>query len=109
MAEGNIRKPVQNYYGKTYSQNSKTVDVDIRNYQEPTAYVFLVIVRSWAALNTYFSIYVVQGIQNGLYQNASELTRGTETESKVECKDANTITITFYNTAGGYYSIVPLM
>lgn len=108
MANGYEPQPILNFYEKKRVE-TQTYDLNVSRFQRTDAFVFFIVVRSWTAMPSHFCVYIMQGIQSGAYQNVTEVCRGGETTSKVEIKDTHTVTITFFNSAGGLFSVVPLM
>lgn len=82
--------------------------VDITKYRDTGSggYGFMVFGRSWRGYDNASSLYMVTGIQNGLYTNCVQLVK--ETYGPAVAVSGNNVTITFSNSSGGIYSIFPL-
>lgn len=69
-------------------------------------FAFFVVARSWAAVAAASSLYLVSGIQNGLYESCAQIIKETNGPT-VQLSDGK-LKITFANTNGGHYAFVPL-
>lgn len=87
---------------------SQTITMDV-NYLKDSGnggFAFLVVARSWAAYANSSSLYMVSGIQNGLYESCVQIMK--ETYGPTVALSNNQVKITFANTLGGHYALVPL-
>lgn len=93
---------------------SQTVIVNTDQYKDAGngGYAFLVVARSWAAYANSSSVYLVSGIQNGLYESCAQIvkeTYGPTVSMKSDSSYASArVRIQFANANGGHYAIVPL-
>lgn len=93
---------------------SQTVIIDVDKYKDGGngGYAFLVIARSWAAVAAASSVYLVSGIQNGLYESCAQIVKETNGPTVTMKSDSSyasaRVRIQFANTYGGHYAIVPL-
>ena len=93
------------------ASQSVIVDTDIyKNGNASGAYnggfAFLVVARSWWATNDASSMYLVSGIQNGLYESCVQIVK--ETNGPTVSMSNNHVKIQFRSVDGGFYCIVPL-
>ena len=89
--------------------NAGSVAVDVSKYKDGPgegSFFFLAVARSWYISNASSSLYMISGIQNGLYQSCAQIIK--ETYGPTMSLSGDTLTITFTNVNGGFYSIIPL-
>ena len=105
-----IRKPYVSIAG-AYAQQGQTLNLNVAQYMGNTGFAFLVFTRLWGANSSGFStsraLYYCSGIQNGAYESCIRVTGSGSFVPTVSFSGA-TVTITWTNTAGGSYCIVPL-
>lgn len=105
-----IKKPYVSIAG-AYANQGKTLSLNVAQYMGNTGFAFLVFTRLWGANSSGFStsrgLYYCSGIQNGMYESCVRVT-GTGSFVPTVTFSGATVTITWTNTAGGSYCIVPL-
>ena len=113
MATSTIAKYLEITQASRWS-SSQTVIVNVDKFKDGGngGYAFLVIARSWAAVAAASSVYLVSGIQNGLYESCAQIVKETNGPTVTMKSDASyasaRVRIQFANTYGGHYAIVPL-
>lgn len=89
--------------------SATSATVDVSQYIEGSGnggFFFLVVARSWYNNNAASSLYMVSGIQNGTYQSCAQILK--ETYGATMSISGNNLTVTFPNSYGGFYCIIPL-
>ena len=69
----------------------------------------MLIVQNWITFNDSASTYIVSGIANGAYQNLSPVHTAAYPPQSVVFNGSDKIRITYYNNAGGYWAVAPIM
>lgn len=85
-----------------------SVDVDISAYQATGAFAFLIVTRGWTTATSASSMYLVHGIQTSSHVGVVQIFKD-QYGAEVTKKDATTITLTWGNSDGGYYAILPII
>lgn len=86
----------------------KTATVDISRFRTATTFAALVAMWNWTTSPaSSFSLWAFGGIQGGLYEGVHPIYQSSLGGSV--SISGSTLTITFYNTDGGGYAIIPLI
>lgn len=86
----------------------KTATVDISRFRTATTFAALVAVWNWTTSPaSSFSLWAFGGLQGGLYEGVHPIYQSSFGGSV--SISGSTLTITFYNTDGGGYAILPLI
>ena len=96
-------------YGNSTRFQGAIQDIDITPYQTAGGYAFMLIVQNWITFNDSASTYIVSGIANGAYQNLSPVHTAAYPPQSVVFNGSDKIRITYYNNAGGYWAVAPIM
>ena len=92
------------------SSGRQTVTVDLTDYRSTNAslgvWAVLVVAVSWVSSSASASMYVVHGLQGALQMAASQVFK--ESYGPSASVSGTTLTITFYNSDGGGYAVIPL-
>lgn len=92
--------------------NAASATADVSKYKDGTntgGFAFLVAARSWAGqgFEHVGSLYLVSGIQNGLYQSCVAIVKES-TYAPTVTLSGDTLTVKYINASGGFYAIIPL-
>lgn len=102
-------------FGEPQRVTTQSCTIDITQFQDGSAgggyeggFAFFVAARSWHQTTNAGALWLVSGIQNGLYQNAFQIVKEDNGPTVSVSAQGKTMTITFANTDGGAYAIVPV-